>query len=161
MKPIFLAAICTVIAGQAHALSCTRPDPFRTFSELAAAEEDYFVLYGTLTFDEKALPSGFRDVPGADPDPIPAQFTGKGLTRDGFTSDYISPAVLQVGCVANYCGGASSGAPALYFVRADNMPVQMQASPCGGRIFEAPSQAVLDQLTACMQGADCSAQTFE
>ena len=161
MKPIFLAAACAMIAGQAQALSCMRPDPISTFNQVAEAAESYYVLYGTLTFDEDALPPTFIDRPGADPAPIPARFNGKGLTRDGFTSDYISPAFLQVDCVANYCGTAQSGVEALYFVRADNSPVVMTAGACGGMIFAEPSQAVLDQLTTCMQGGSCSAQPLK
>ena len=160
MKPLFLAASLALIAGQANALSCMRPDPISTFNRVAAAPESYYVLYGTLRFDADALPPSFVDQLGADPEPIDAFFRGKGLTRNGFTSDYISPALLQVDCVLNYCGSAQSDIEALYFVRADNDPVVMTADPCGAMIFPEPTQAVLDQLTACMQGNGCSAEAL-
>ena len=129
-----------------------RPDPLQTFAQIAAAPEDYYVLYGTLTFDQSAVPKGLRDVTEPMPLPIPAQFTGKGLTQDGFTSDFVSPAQLQIGCVTNYCGTAQSDVMALYFVRVDQTPITMTADPCGGMIFPEPTRAVLDQMTACMQG---------
>lgn len=157
MKATALALSFAAVAGQAAALSCIRPDPIATFNRVAAAPEDYYVLYGTLTFDEGALPAGVSDKAFADatPDPIPAFFRGKGLTREGFVSDYISPAVLQVSCAGPWCGSARSGVDAVYFVRADTDPVQMEAGACGGMIFEEPGQDVLAALTACMQGGDC------
>jgi hypothetical protein len=146
MKLIWLVFALTVAAAQAQALSCLRPDPVRTFAEIAASADDYYILYGQLTFDELGVADAERSTQ------IPAQFTGKGLTQSGFTSDYTSPATVQINCIANYCGSAQSGIDALYFVRADQTPVTMVASPCGGRIFPEPTQAVLDQMTACMQG---------
>lgn len=161
MKPIILAAVCATLAGQVQALSCLRPDPIRTFQEVAAAQEPYYLLYGTLTFDESALPPTMRQDTGGAVDPIPATFNGHALTSNGFTTDFDALAQVQVGCVANWCGTAQSGGDALYFVRADQDPLTIEARPCGGMIFDAPSQAVLDRLTACMQGGDCSAQPFE
>ncbi|WP_238112713.1 hypothetical protein [Yoonia sp. I 8.24] len=152
MHPIWLTAVLACAAEQAQALRCVAPDPLRTFSEIAAAPEDYYVLYGELTFDEAELPEGLRAMGAGLPAPIAAQFRGKGLTQAGFTSDYISPVTLQIDCMANYCGTAQSGIDALYFVRADPTPVTMVASPCREWIFPEPTQAVLDQLTACMQG---------
>lgn len=163
MKSI-LSALCLVaLANQATALSCLRPDPIDTFQRVAAAPESYFVLYGKLTFDEDALPGMVTDQVIAETPPlsIPAQFHGKGLTLRGFTSDYISPATLQVTCLGPWCGSARSGVDALYFVRADNSPVAMVADPCGGMIFEEPSQATLDMLTSCMQGGECSPQPLQ
>jgi hypothetical protein len=160
MKQILLAAALAMISGQAHALSCMRPDPIETFQQVAAAPESYYVLYGELTFDETLLPPGVLDNQARSPDPIPAQFSGKGLTQQGFTSDYVSPVTLQISCAGPWCGSARSGGNAIYFVEATNPPVTMIAGACGGRIFEDPPQAVLDMLTSCMQGGACSPQPF-
>ena len=163
MKILMTALGLTALASQATALSCLRPDPINTFKQVAEAPEDYFVLYGQLNFDESKLPAGVSErAPGAEePAPIEAFFRGKGLQRDGFTSDYISPAELQVTCAGPWCGSARSGIDAVYFVRADSNPVQMAAGACGGMIFEEPGQEVLDALTSCMQGGDCSAQPLQ
>lgn len=161
MKPILFATALAMISGQAHALSCMRPDPIETFQRVAAAPESYFVLYGELTFDETLLPPGVGDNNTRAPAPIPAQFRGMGLTRDGFTSSYVSPVTLQIGCAGPWCGSAKSGGDALYFVQADEPPVTMVAGPCGGMIFPDPSDAVLDMLTSCMQGGACSSQPLQ
>jgi hypothetical protein len=161
MKSVILATGLMALAGQATALSCVRPDPIATFQQVAAAPEAYFVLYGQLTFDESALPAGVSQNSVREPAPIPAQFVGKGLTTEGFTNDYISPVTLQVGCAGPWCGSARSGVDALYFVRANEPPVTMQASPCGGMIFEEPDQATLDAITACMQGGPCLPQRLQ
>ena len=97
--------------------------------------------------------------PGADPDPIPGYFKGKGLTHDGFMARFETPVQLQVSCAGNWCGGAQSGGDALYYIRVDQGAYTIEARPCGGLIFDNPSAEVLDQLTACMNGQDCSAQS--
>jgi len=162
MKAFILAAMFAVICGQAQALSCMRPDPVTTFQQLAAKPESYFVLYGTLTFDESALPQGtnsFEEI--APPDPIPARFVGKGLSKAGFATPYVSRVMLQVTCAGPWCGSARSGAEAIYFVPASDPPVTMQAGACGGMIFEDPTPDVLNMLTSCMQGGTCTPLPFE
>ncbi len=161
MRPMIFAAMLAMIGAQANALSCMRPDPITTFKQVAAAPENYFVLYGELTFDEGLLPPSVSDLPTAAADPIPAYFRGKGLTRRGFTSDYISPVTLEIGCAGPWCGSARSGGNAIYFVEAKAPPVTMVAGPCGGRIFTDPSQEVLDMLVSCMQGGACSPQSLQ
>lgn len=161
MKPLLLAAALAAASGQAHALSCMRPDPILTFQQLAEAPETYFVLYGELSFDEGQLPPAVMQKQMSAPDPIPARFVGHGLSTDGFTLDFVANVELQIGCAGPWCGTAQSGVDAIYFVEATDPPLTIHAGPCGGRIFERPSQAVLDTLTACMQGGDCSAQTLQ
>ena len=161
MKSLLFAASLAVVAGQAQALSCLRPDPIQTFMQLAAAEERYFVLYGELTFDESLLPEGVSMDQTREPDPIPGQFVGKGLTRDGFANDYVSAVNLQVTCAGPWCGSAQSGIDAIYFVPMSEPPATLIAGPCGGMIFPEPSQATLDMLTTCMQGGPCLPQPLQ
>lgn len=161
IRSLLVAALLALGAGQVHALSCLRPDPLTTFQELAAAPESYFVLYGRLRFDESDLPAGVSTDQTRAPAPIRAYFAGKGLTSNGFTNTYQSEVILQVDCAGPWCGSARSGVDALYFVAAKDPPVTMQAQPCGGMIFEEPSQATLDMLTSCMQGGPCSPQPLQ
>ena len=161
MKALLLAAALATVSGQAHALSCLRPDPIATFKQVAEAPESYFVLYGELTFDEDALPAGVSMDMTRAPDPIPARFRGNSLSLEGFTNNYFGDVELQIGCAGQWCGSARSGIDAIYFVRADNKPVTMQANACGGMIFAEPSQATLDMLTSCVQGGRCLSQPLQ
>ena len=161
MKSTMIAAALAMLASQAHALSCLRPDPIETFQRLAAAEESYFVLHGMLTFDQTALPDGVGDNDRPVPEPIAGNFAGLGLTKEGFTSPYQSAVNLQIGCAGPWCGSAQSGVDAVYFVPAGDPPVTMLAGPCGGMIFYEPSGAVLDMLESCMKGDACTPLPFE
>lgn len=162
MKTLILATMLAVIGIQAQALSCLRPDPVTTFQQLAAEPESYFVLYGTMTFDESALPQGTNSFEVSTPtDPIPERFVGKGLSKAGFATPYVSRVMLQVTCAGPWCGSARSGAEAIYFVPASDPPVTMQAGACGGMIFEDPTPEVLEMLTSCMQGGTCTPLPFE
>lgn len=161
MKQLFLAASLALITGQSHALSCMRPDPIETFQRLSEAPESYFVLYGQLRFDEAALPEGVSTDQTREPAPIAAQFRGKSLGQSGFTNDYFSDVILQIDCAGPWCGSARSGVDAVYFVAASAPPVTMRAGPCGGRIFEEPTEATLDMLTSCMKGGTCRPEPFE
>ncbi|MFN3661496.1 hypothetical protein [Yoonia sp.] len=151
-----LTAALLVVAGQVQALSCLAPDAVRTFIELDAASETYVVLHGSLSFDENNLPPFVQDDPVPDPAPIMAEFTGKGLTTDGFTFDYTGPVVLQVTCAGPWCGTAQSDQDAVIFVAADETPVTVTADPCGGRLFYNPTPETIAMLTSCMQGGACS-----
>ncbi|MEO1640859.1 MAG: hypothetical protein AAFU41_16585 [Pseudomonadota bacterium] len=151
-----LAMAASLSAGtQAQALSCMRPDPISTFAFLAAESDPYFVIYGTLIFDEALLPTGVSNQQSQEPAPIPARFDGKGLSSEGFVNDYVSDMILQVTCAGPWCGTAQSGVEAVIFV-ASEQPITVEAGACGGRIFENPDQATLDALTTCMQGGPCS-----
>lgn len=161
MKPFLLAAALATLGAQAQALSCMRPDPLMTFQQLADAPETYFVLYGQLSFNEADLPPAVMEKQMHTPEPIPARFIGHGLSPDGFTIDYVADLMLQIGCAGPWCGAAQSGVDAVYFVEATDPPLTIHAGPCGGRIFEEPTQAVLDALTICMQGGACSAQPLQ
>ena len=154
MKAPMLAVALAAIAGQATALSCMRPDPIRTFQELAAAEERYFVLSGTLTFDQSLLPEPVSQLPEDDLT-VPAQFTGKGLTQDGFVNDYVSPINLQITCAGPWCGTVESGTEAVFFVQATQPLATVIADPCGGMIFPRISDAEKEMLTSCLAGNRC------
>lgn len=148
--------LCSGLASQAVALSCIRPDPIEMFQRLAAAEESYFVLRGTLTFDEGALPPSVGSNEMIQPDPIPGFFTGTGLTAAGFTSDYISNVLLQVNCAGPWCGSARSNVDAVWFVPFSDPPATLQADPCGSMTFYDPTDAVIRMLESCMAGGVCS-----
>jgi len=149
------------LATQAAALSCLRPDPIDTFHRVAAAEESYYVLYGQLDFDAGALPGLVDQRRVLEPEPIPARFTGKGLTRSGFDADYSAAVDLQIRCAGPWCGSANAGVDAVIFARVDDGAVTVEVGACGGTIFENPGQPVLDMLASCMRGERCLSQPLQ
>jgi hypothetical protein len=93
MKLFIATALATLIAGQAVALSCMRPDPVGSFARFAEDDAFYYVLYGTLDFDASLQPKGVvnRERNLA---PIAARFKGFGLTQNGFTARYENAVTL-------------------------------------------------------------------
>lgn len=161
MRRMVLALCMCAIGSQSAALSCMQPEPMLTFNQVLNAPEPFYVLHGTLRFAQKDLPPRMRDGGGAAPDPVPADFSGTFLTADGFTNDLDMAVNLQVSCTGPWCGAAQSGVEALFFVPVTDGTVTIVADPCASLIFPNPAPAVLAAITACMQGGDCSTQTFE
>ena len=156
MRPtIILTTLALLAAGQASALSCMRPDPAMAFDHVATVPEPWFVLYGELSFDESLLPETDLSNPNQSYPPIPASFRGKGLTKAGFTSDYVSPVQVQIECAGPWCGSAESGT-GLYFVRADTEPATIVAAPCGEYVYADPAPEVLDLMTTCINNGRCT-----
>lgn len=156
MKQLLLAVMLAVLGGQAAALSCARPDPIETFQRIGVSPEPYIVLYGQLSFDEAALDTGDGRVPVPPASPVPATFKGQGLTMSGFREIADAKIDLQVTCAGPWCGSARSGVDAVYFVSRTPDALIVEADPCGGLIFEAPSREVRAMLTSCMQGRQCT-----
>ena len=161
MRKLMLTAAIAAIAGQGHALSCLRPDAIETYQRLAAAPESYFVLKGTLTFDESALPPSVGSNDTIAPDPIPGSFVGTGLTQGGFDADYVSEVLLQVQCAGPWCGSAQSGVEAVWFVPFSDPPATLQADPCGSMTFYDPAPETVAMLESCMRGETCTPVAFD
>jgi len=151
MKFIAAAIALTLIAGQATALSCMRPDPVGTFERIEADPASYYILYGTLEFDATKQPKGVVNKE-RNPRPIPAQFSGHGLNTNGFTSAYNNPVTLQPTCAGPWCGSQTPGVKSVFFAKLVGDQVVIEASACGGTIFAEPSPDVLDAMTACING---------
>lgn len=151
MKTLILATLGAMIAGQAVALSCMRPDPVATFNRISEDSAPYYVLYGTLEFDASELPQGVVNKP-REPAPIAAQFRGHGLNRNGFTSRFERGVTLQPVCFGPWCGSEMPGVKSLFFAKLDGDDVIISSDPCGGTTFPEPSRAALDAMTACING---------
>lgn len=160
MKQIFIAAIVSLVAGQAAALSCMQADPVATYNRLAADEATYYVLYGTLDFDAKQQPQGVVNEE-RNPAPIAAKFTGMGLSETGFDRDFSRDVTVQPLCAGPWCGNAPVGIASLIFGEVVGDDIIIAAEPCGGMIFSEPTQAVRDSMTACMGGDCVSAQPLQ
>lgn len=151
MKSLIAAIALVSIAGQAAALSCVRPDPVATFARVSAADETYYLLYGTLDFEAVKQPKGLVNE-RQNPAPVAARFDGFALNQSGFNTPYKTAAVLQITCAGPWCGSQESGVKSLFFAQVQDDQIVVTASPCGGNIFATPQPDVLDAMTACMNG---------
>ena len=155
------ALICTLIAlttaCPALALSCMPYGVTDAYRDAAAAEGDYVVVHGRLTFDESRLPQVDWANQAATPDHtrIPAQIDGASLTRAGFTATFRSPIEIDVQCFGPWCAGAESGIDYLAFLKRENGRYLLEITPCGGFSFGGPDPEQLDQVLACLQGKSC------
>lgn len=151
MKLISLVVAGIMMASQAAALSCMRPDPVQTFDRVSDDPAPYYLLYGTLEFDASQQPQAVVNAP-TDPSPIPAQFRGHGLTLNGFTSRFDQTVTLQPVCAGSWCGRLEPAVKSLFFAKVQGEDVIITADPCGGTVFPEPQQSDLDAMTACING---------
>ena len=151
MKPLVVAGMIALIAGQASALSCIQPDPVRAFQQAAGSDVTYYVLYGTLDFEAAKQPKGVVNEPRR-PDPIPAFFRGSGLSDSGFDLPFETAVTVQPLCAGSWCGATAPHTPALIFAQVHDDQILVEVGPCGGQVFLEPTVAVLDKMTQCMNG---------
>lgn len=159
--PAALLAGTAHLAGtQAAALSCSMPDPVRTYLDYLEEGGDFAVLHGNLFFDVSLLPlKGPTDGPGPGGDtempPIPALFDGAVLGPAGPMGTAPPALLLQPVCFGQYCGYASEG-PHVLFARTTPDGHVVRLGLCGGTVFE-PDPDTLARLGACLRGEDCVA----
>ena len=144
-----------LLAGQAQALSCMRPDPLTSFANASAADLPYLVLTGELT----APPA--TGMTEQQPSSTTAHLVGFGLANDGFTVPFDGDVVLDVTCAGPWCGTMPASGSVVAFARIDGSVPVIELSACGGWLFVEPDQATLDGLTSCIRGMACSAQPLQ
>ena len=145
-----------VLPVQAAALSCLRPSPERSFSEVQGAVESYLVVHGRLTFETRKSPKvGRKNGPAPKLTRVPARMTGYALSGKGFKTPFDKNLTLEVRCLGPWCGSAQNGEQVLAFIRRDGAQHFLEVLPCGGRVFANPKRAVLKQMQSCMKRGRC------
>jgi len=149
-----LALILLVLAGQAQALSCMRPDVADSFNRANDIAEPVYILRGVLTFDAALMP---KDVVNEvrNPDPVPATFEGLGLTHDGFTTRFAGDLVLQPRCAGPWCGSTVPGQEVIVFATDLGDQLVVEIGACGGTVFQDPTPEMDAVLAACLRGEPC------
>ena len=160
MTRISAAALATLAATQAAALTCVPADPITTFRMAQEAPESYVVLYGRLDFDSGAMRDGTDIVsPGAAEtplEPVPARFGGFALTPEGFTRPVQGQVSLQPICFSQWCGSIGPGDDWLLFAQSTTAGTfQVGINPCGVWAFEGVSLVTLDVRAGCLRGENC------
>lgn len=151
-----IAAVLMLVAGQANALSCMRPDVARDYERAASADETYFVVSGTLRFDPSLLPVVDYDNQSATPPQtdIAAHLTGQSLTGDGFTAEFVGDVILRVHCAGPWCASPQTDTQYLSFVERTEQGFVMHVDPCGGLSYPEPTPEMQARVLACAKG-DC------
>lgn len=149
-----LAFAATLVASQAGALSCLRPDPIRAFQAAAGATEEYLILKGFFSFDPSLMPPGEVANMLILPQPVAAQFQGQSLTTDGFTNPIAGPINVMPTCVDAVCGGLLPGVEVIAFARKNFNTYIVEADVCGAWIFT-PDPVTEAALAACVRGEPC------
>lgn len=152
MTRFVLAGLIALIAGQAAALSCRRPDLVDAFKRASDANDTYYVLYGALDFDPRLMPEGNGTNDVSEPAPIPAFFRGNGISDTGFNLRFDQTVTLQPVCAGPWCGTAAPHTPVLAFVRVVGSELLLEVGPCGGQLFQEPSADDLSAMVQCLNG---------
>ncbi|MDA7423792.1 hypothetical protein [Thalassococcus lentus] len=155
-----LFSLAVVLASPAFGLSCLPPDIASDFKYANDSEDIWVVVEGTVRFDEKKLPKvnmkrQDKTPPHTD---IPARFKGKSLSDTGFDRRFETPITLRIQCFGPWCGGASSGANYLTFLKKEKGSYVMMADPCGGMTYPGGSDDLRKKVLSCFQGKACDSE---
>jgi hypothetical protein len=131
------------------------PDPALAFQAAQAVPEPVYILHGNVRFDESLLPQGVVNEE-RNPAPIPGYFRGHALSLEGFVTPFERPVQVQSVCYGPWCGGMGSDMRYLLFATKTDAGLVIEVDPCGGNAFQEPDRAMLDQMTACLQGTACA-----
>lgn len=154
-----LAAALALAASQATALSCIEPDVRNTYQAAAESTQRFAILLGQVELSRPALIRG--DTYIENPDDVPpdsiGQLAGGAIRADGtFSADSIIPVAYSVMCHGPWCGNLESRSTVLAFVRInDDDSLTLDVGPCNDWHFVDPSEEMLEQLSACVQGGAC------
>ena len=149
-------ALLAVTAGPALSLSCMKPDPARSYTQAAEAEEAYLVVHGKLSHNPDAVPERKS---GEQPISFPATLTGAFLQADGFHGAFAAPLTVTVDCAMTWCGEApESSVDVLAYLQETPTGYALTLGPCGGWMFTDPTTEDLDRVVSCHTGGDCTPQ---
>ena len=159
LKPLALSVLAALIATPALSLSCAPHEVTDTYQRLNAAEAQYVVVHGRLSFDEGQAPVGDGENPQSTPPDtfIPARITGKSLSKNGFSRIFDAPLTLNLQCIGPWCANASSGQDVLAFLeRKPDRLYALALNACGGDGFLNPTAAQLKEAETCFAGGPCA-----
>jgi hypothetical protein len=143
-------ALGTLIATDAAALSCLRPDVVNAFQEASDSDKRYVVLKGQFAF----TPAGEREPPAEAS--LDAEFSGRLLTASGFTQQVSAPVTINLTCAGEWCAKLEPNRDLIAFVEesADD-GLQFNVGPCYPFTFVDPSLDDVKRLENCAQGGAC------
>ncbi|KUF10617.1 hypothetical protein [Pseudoponticoccus marisrubri] len=158
-----LALLLALLAsGPAHALSCIGGDIASAFLSADESPDPWVVIDGRLSFDAALLPKGTFDegAEAAGPTEIPARIAGRSLGREGFKQPFDQPVTLRVSCAGPWCGSATDAARYVAFLKRTAEGYMAFAGPCGGHLFQAPTEEQKQIVVTCFNGGPCQPAEF-
>ncbi|MCP3971530.1 MAG: hypothetical protein GY717_14675 [Rhodobacteraceae bacterium] len=166
MPRYLLALLAVLMPTTASALSCIPPDPVGLFQQAYQAAEPYMVVYGS--FDGTRMDALRPGYPGGyNENALPHQdisglvFTGKALTRRGFTHRFRKPVTLRLSCIGPWCTGLPGGENMLAFLEVLPGGFLLDINACGGMAVSGVDQAGLRRVVTCHQGGPCVETPFD
>ena len=147
---LFTALVLATASTQASALSCARPDVVRTFQEAAASNKTYFVIHGDFTI------SGDAPNPAPVAQSFEASFSGRLLTKAGFTQQVAFPLTVNATCAGDWCGKLELDAKYVAFVESpEEQKFVLELDACSSLAIRLPDQDAIKRLENCAQGGAC------
>ncbi len=156
-----LLIVALLIPVQALALSCTPWYVEDAYHRATNAEEAYFVVNGTLSFDASALPEvDFSNQQDTPPETfIDATIAGNLMTLTGFNRFVERPITLVVRCMGPWCADAKNSVPTLAFLKRVDGELLLDADPCTPMLFQNPKQSQIRAVLSCFSGGKCVPDT--
>jgi hypothetical protein len=138
LRPLVFAALASIAAQPAAALSCAPPAIQDTLAAAEQAPEVYQVVHGSLT------PTGSPDPESGD---IVMRLTGVELTTDRGPFD--AHVLGERNCSGEWCGEPTASQDALVFVRlsAPGALGVVAFDACPFWVFDSPSPDMVQELT--------------
>ena len=138
MRAAALACPGLVLASQANALSCLRPDVARSFLEAEASDAVYSFVRGVFEFDPLTLSLGGVATKSM---PIPAVFSDRVPGPDGFMPTEPHRVVLQIECdeTISTCGSIRPETDSLASLRHGEEELILQLGACPQWLFPDPT----------------------
>ncbi len=129
-----ITCLVCLLAQPATALSCIRPDAVRQYEQARDSEDLYTMVIGSLDAETPiAVPK--RDAQGNYPDGTKAdttvRFTGRELTRAGFTAPFDEQITVRTLCLSVWCASPpATDAHVFVTLKHDRQTLLLELSPC-------------------------------
>lgn len=155
MKRILIVIVASLIGSQASALSCMQADIASSYLGAVASDERYAILVGQITYNRGNYSKEELEE-GVD---IPAQFVGRQLGRNSYSTPLTQDMTVNVGCFGPWCGYVNDSPNMISFVQIrDDGSYHLVGSPCPGSQYPADDPEIWRTLQMCLNGRECEAR---
>lgn len=153
MKRLICALLVGMIATQAQALSCLRPNLATAFNQFQKSDETYRIAVGTIRITGK--PAKYID---GKPRRMKATFQGQFMGLSGLGAMQKESVTLQTHCLAHWCGGFPNNTDTKYvmFLRKSTAGNVLDLTACPDGNMSTVTDKRLKMLQKCLKRGLCS-----